>query len=614
MTMPRWQATVQTENGFAVVNPSVTVRHYPSLVLADIYDDDGDPKLNPFEGSVEGFVSFRAPAGRYLIEGVKGGQEAPDWIVDLAEVNVKFDTVALLLADTTLGYSAPSAVVLSVGDEFTAGGYRYFVAASGATDHHVTTAGGVKLYVRPGPTGAVNVAALGVDDTGATAVTTAVQSLIGFADEIVFPEGTYYCAINVTSPTTIRGAGEGRTIITTEALANGTTITVSANLNLRDLTVKGHPTSASSKTISHAGAHTVIASNVTFTGTNHDPAAGLSAAGDYRHCTFHSSAQPNALGARCFSALGIFTDCVFSGGRTVEARDSKFFSCRIGDLTTTNAVHVPDGATANDGNPNGYTGQCEFHDCIITAGGTGITEGNEGKAILRNCRIRCGLSVSGSAALYARSKSTFDAEGCDIFSGNNGTAVSFAKTVAQANGIGPSGESVLKRCRLEGALTSLAVPSIAAAYPAADGNARLVDCTIVGGDAEISPNNSTYHIFKTEQPLNYASTVIYASDGETKRFRFKQNKQLVAVYGSNAAKTGCFLSHLDEVTGLAHPDGMEIFVRYGGVSSRFVTFAQGATGDGGAMYFADAAATLATTQQGIYHFRLQGNVWRQCDG
>ena len=77
MTLSRWQATVQSENGLAVVSPSVTVRNYPSLTLADIYDDAGAAKPNPFTGSGEGFVSFQAYPGRYLIEGVKGGQEAP---------------------------------------------------------------------------------------------------------------------------------------------------------------------------------------------------------------------------------------------------------------------------------------------------------------------------------------------------------------------------------------------------------------------------------------------------------------------------------------------------------------------------------------------------------
>lgn len=51
-------------------------------------------------------------------------------------------TVAQLLADTTL-----NPAVVPVGSVIEAGGFRYQVAASGASDHHVTTAGGVKLYL-----------------------------------------------------------------------------------------------------------------------------------------------------------------------------------------------------------------------------------------------------------------------------------------------------------------------------------------------------------------------------------------------------------------------------------------------------------------------------------
>ncbi|SDX90601.1 hypothetical protein SAMN05444336_112127 [Albimonas donghaensis] len=54
------------------------------------------------------------------------------------EIKPRFGAVANLLADT-----GPSR---GVGAIWEAGGFRYQEAASGATDHHVTTAGGVKLY------------------------------------------------------------------------------------------------------------------------------------------------------------------------------------------------------------------------------------------------------------------------------------------------------------------------------------------------------------------------------------------------------------------------------------------------------------------------------------
>jgi hypothetical protein len=61
-----------------------------------------------------------------------------------ARIGAMFDSVADLLADTTLSYGD-----VSEGDIIEAGGFRYEVAASDATDAHVETAGGVKLYVLP---------------------------------------------------------------------------------------------------------------------------------------------------------------------------------------------------------------------------------------------------------------------------------------------------------------------------------------------------------------------------------------------------------------------------------------------------------------------------------
>ena len=90
MALVRWQATVQDDNGNAVVNPSITVRNAATNALASIYDDAGLAKSNPFIGGADGFVSFKANPGRYIVEGASGAQVAEDWTVDL----VAFDGFA----------------------------------------------------------------------------------------------------------------------------------------------------------------------------------------------------------------------------------------------------------------------------------------------------------------------------------------------------------------------------------------------------------------------------------------------------------------------------------------------------------------------------------------
>jgi len=81
-------------------------------------------------------------------------------------------TVAELLADT----SDPR----GEGSTWYADGFTYIEAASGATDHHVETAGGVKLYVQPASDGAYHTAALG-PQSGAE-ITDKLNALIASAE------------------------------------------------------------------------------------------------------------------------------------------------------------------------------------------------------------------------------------------------------------------------------------------------------------------------------------------------------------------------------------------------------------------------------------------------
>ena len=94
--------------------------------------------------------------------------------VTVTPTNVQFlqatdtkDSVADLLADTTFTYTSgtPNTIQVAAGDilRTLAEGFAYEVAASAATDQHVTTAGGVKLYVQKNVSG-YDIRAFGVLD------------------------------------------------------------------------------------------------------------------------------------------------------------------------------------------------------------------------------------------------------------------------------------------------------------------------------------------------------------------------------------------------------------------------------------------------------------------
>ncbi|HCQ66731.1 MAG TPA: hypothetical protein DIU07_16985 [Rhodobacteraceae bacterium] len=103
-----------------------------------------------------------------------------------------------LLYDNQLDYASGLPASVDVGQTIRTNteGYAYEVAPSSATDHHLTTAGGVKLYVIPTEHG-YNVKAFGALGDGATddsaAVAAAVRALeSGGSDTLFYPDAGPY--------------------------------------------------------------------------------------------------------------------------------------------------------------------------------------------------------------------------------------------------------------------------------------------------------------------------------------------------------------------------------------------------------------------------------------
>lgn len=130
-------------------------------------------------------------------EASDSADRAGDFAAMLSADKVNFKTILLLLSDTMLSYTAgPGKILVAPGDVVQAGGYRYSVAASGASDNNVVTSGAVKLYVLPDTEGRVSPIQWGAS-TAASAATNqaafvACASFIvanGFAQ--IVPGGTY---------------------------------------------------------------------------------------------------------------------------------------------------------------------------------------------------------------------------------------------------------------------------------------------------------------------------------------------------------------------------------------------------------------------------------------
>lgn len=104
--------------------------------------------------------------GVAVYENNSGTADFTGWLGELL-----FDSAASCIASSLTGFSEGQII------RTRADGFSYEVAASGASDHHVTTAGGVKLYVLPTDKG-YNVKAFGAAGDNSTDDTAAVQAAI----------------------------------------------------------------------------------------------------------------------------------------------------------------------------------------------------------------------------------------------------------------------------------------------------------------------------------------------------------------------------------------------------------------------------------------------------
>ena len=179
----------------------------------------------------------------------------------------RFDDFAAVVADTVLSYTVGAGkTVVAVGSYVltSKGGFAYQVAASGATDHHVTTAGGVKLYVMRTP--AVDVRAFGAIGDGVADDTNAIRGMVAAFGVFTLPAGTFKITDEIIiSPTAsymavFSGAGAETSRIVCSGMAGkkairGATPTGYYRHTMRDFGISGDADNAINFTTS--GGYTV---------------------------------------------------------------------------------------------------------------------------------------------------------------------------------------------------------------------------------------------------------------------------------------------------------------------------------------------------------------------
>jgi len=165
--------------------------------------------LSPQEGRTIVFDAFGQPtngpsAAEISSANANGSVNSGFWIA----------SVAVLLADTTYSYSAgaekvvvaPGAIIQSRTE-----GWAYVVAASGAADHGLMTAGGVKLYVQPDADGRANLTAFGGIGNNAASNNAAITAAVLTGAEISSRPGRYLSTLPVADlPKRLAGLGQIR--------------------------------------------------------------------------------------------------------------------------------------------------------------------------------------------------------------------------------------------------------------------------------------------------------------------------------------------------------------------------------------------------------------------
>lgn len=226
--------TTYTDAALSIAHPSPIVANaagkFPAIYVANgFYKVDIQTPLGvSLPGYPEDNVAVQntiSAAGLDLLDDADAAaQRATLGLTDaFTEAAATLKDVTTLLADTGLTYTAGADGTVAAGDiiRTRSEGFSYQVVASAATDQHVTTAGGVKLKVLPGPRGA-SLKAFGAVGDGVTDDTTAVSvwldMLIATQAEGIAPPGTFLCTSAIAKTFTgishlvIHGAGSEHTI------------------------------------------------------------------------------------------------------------------------------------------------------------------------------------------------------------------------------------------------------------------------------------------------------------------------------------------------------------------------------------------------------------------
>ncbi len=460
--------------------------------------------------------------------------------------------------------------------------------------------GGTSLYV--------NVADYGIIGDTTTDYSDTLNSLIANHPEatLFFPDGVYIANLEINHPIILVSFSEQVEI--RAAQSGQPVIAVKAPCKLKGLRFVHLSTAAGSDGLRNLG-HDIEASHCRFVGYEHD-ATHHASVSRFDHCTFTTTAM--SLGTLAWSPSAVFSACTFDGEFGADVQDSKFYQCTFRARW---GVHMPEGAIDNQGNPSGFSGVAEFHDCIlIGTANYAIGLGNRAKAILYNCRL-----TGYDAGAYARSESTFEMYNCSVAcirGGGTASALFFSKYIKPdkaAIGLIDSGDSYFSNCSFvnPGGGTQIVVPNKTNA-----GLAKFSQCSF---DITRVCTEDTlgfcqgdiygYLQFETGQHIAPVQTLRLSHNEFLVPPITEAQKAYLDIMGDAGSVVGIMLAKLDQ-QGREYPTGFQVILRCGS-NTHTVTLKNGYNPSKGVGLFTASGRDLKLTQNAVAVFTYTKSIWVQ---
>ncbi|MEL6652354.1 MAG: hypothetical protein AAFQ87_16250 [Bacteroidota bacterium] len=488
-----------------------------------------------------------------------------------------------------------------------------------ASDSTLATEGSIKTYVDqqiaslPEPKSAgpyLLLSDYGIVGDSTTDYTDTLNALILRFPEatLFFPDGVYRANIDIQTPITLLSTSGNVEI---RSANSGTPVlSVSAPCTLKGIQFIHESQDAGSDGLRNLG-FDIWASDCRFVGYEHD-ATHHQTTSHFERCTFTITAV--SLGTLAWSPNARFYETTFDGEYGADVQDSKFYDCRFYGRW---GVHMPDGAVDNQGNPTGFAGIAEFHNCeLVGTENYAIGLGNRARAIMYNCRL-----TGYDAGAYARTESTYEMYNCYVAcvrGAGTASALFFSKYIKDdkaAIGLIDTGDSYFAHTTFLNLGSSsglhIVVPNKSSAGKAVFSECNFDISKVCTEDTLAFCQGDIYNYLQFEGgQLDAADQSVQLENNEFLSPAITSTREAyLDIQGATGPVSGIMLDKLDQ-HGQEYPIGFRVILRCGSATQN-VTLRNAYNASKGVGLFTASGKNLTLDQNEVAIFTYTRSLWIQ---